>query len=176
MVVRQPQALEWSLFSTHNSIRNNVCGCQQHRLGMQLLEESSNAWLLDQRESSTIHQLERTQGSVSGIADISNSQEYDSIDMNRQHDQYYDVLHQQTRWGSFSSPHDASNSSMDMVLEEQHYATSPTHPEHSQQSRGLRVVASPVLLQESIDDQNSNILTSQSNVRPIFSEPCGIYS
>lgn len=151
VVVQQPQALKWLLFSTHNPIRNSVCGCQQHRLGMQL-EESSNTWLLDQRGSSTVHQLERTQGSVFGITDFSNSQEYDSTDTHRQHDQY--VLHQRTRWDSFSSPHVARNSSMDMVLEEQHYATSPTHSGHSQQSSGLRV-ASPVL-QESMDDQTSN--------------------
>ncbi|KAG1488945.1 hypothetical protein G6F54_011794 [Rhizopus delemar] len=166
VVVQQPQALEWPLISAYNSIGNCVCRCQQHRLGMQL-EESSNSWILDTRRGSTVHQLERTQGSISGFTDISNSQEYNGSNTNRQYNQY--DIHQQTRWHSFSSSYDVSDSSMDMVLEEQHYATSPIHSRHSQQSGRFRV-ASPIL-QEPMDDQTSNFSTNQSDVGPVLCGP-----
>ena len=162
MVSQHPQ-VEWPVITPVYAQSDNVCGRQQHRMGL-LMEASSGARLLDSRGSSTVDQLERAESSTFSSQDLPSPTELDSIDQDRQYNQ--PIIHQQARRYSLSSPSRISHRGMDMVFGAQDHDPSTTHSGCSQQDSGFRV--SSTILQESMDDQTVCLPADSPNLGPVF--------
>lgn len=92
VVVCEPTEVEWPFDAASYPQRNDLRRRKQHWLEVQL-ETLSDASLLDSSRSSTVNQLERTEGSTTSTADFPIIEERNSPHPHRQHHQL--VIYQQ---------------------------------------------------------------------------------
>ncbi|KAL9536617.1 hypothetical protein MBANPS3_012510, partial [Mucor bainieri] len=136
MVVSQHPQVEWPVSTAIDTEPNYVCGRQQHGLGL-LMESSSCPRVLDSGGGSSVHQLERTEGSSTGPTNVPASPQLHRTDQDRQHNQ--SDLHQQARRDSLSPSNGACHRSLDMVPTTQHHDPGTAYSRHPQPDCGLRV-------------------------------------
>jgi hypothetical protein len=154
---------------------HNICRRQRQWMGMQLTTTEQPAkdsiWPLDPPRSINVHQLERTQGSVSRIKNFSISEEHEDSHTNRQHD--VDVLHEQTRGNKVTTVDGTCNDSVEMVSPTRHHHTVQSHSWRDEHNCRLRVPTA--IPQEQLDDRPqdipSNITTSGNKRRGSFCGP-----
>lgn len=163
--VQLAEEIWFAIIFFFRSATNNICGCEQHRLGVStsaLYRTNSNSkQLLEPSRSGHVDQLERAQSSLSCTADAPSSEEYANSAPNAQHN--LDVLHEQARWNTVSSIDAVSNQFMEMVPSKGYINTVSTHRRSQQPDCGLRV--SSTIPQEQLNDPPDCIPTTPTSVR-----------
>ncbi|KAG1069428.1 hypothetical protein G6F42_026255 [Rhizopus arrhizus] len=97
-VVYQSEEVERPLFSPHDTHRDHIRGCQQHRVGMQLDEPHCCSRLLDSRRGESVDQLARTSSSVLCPENLQRTSQLEHTNPNGQHHQ--PLLYQQAGFGT----------------------------------------------------------------------------
>lgn len=128
LVVPQPIQGVWSIPHPNMPTGDDLCGREQHWLGLRM-ESANNTRLLDDEGSRSIHQLERADGSLVGDSSLPISPGHQDLNPYRQ--SYESGLYQQPRRNSITSSPQLSSGSLELVSESQHHFSSTTHSRHN---------------------------------------------